>query len=111
MIPQGANTDFNPWIKLPNQLEDKEGEIKVNDCVVILDEFKAVDNPKIKSPLIGNVMLTDGKERTVGLNWSSYFEISKVYGKDTNEWINKEIVFKGLKKVGKGMGNIWSAKI
>ena len=108
-IPQGANA-FEPFIKLPNPLENKAGEIEIGDKVLIVSEFKSPESPKIKSALVGIVETTAGNKRAVGLNWTSYYAIAKDYGKDTAEWLKKFIVYHGLKKLEKGTGHIWTAE-
>lgn len=111
VIPQGNNSSqFNPFLKLPNPLENKEGEIKVGDTVEIIDEFTPPESPKLKSPLVGNVKLPDGQLRAIGLNWTSYYNLAKTLGKDTSTWIGSSIKYEGLKKSTKGaFGHLWSA--
>ena len=112
MIPKGNSSNYPPFLKLPNQLENKTGEIEIGDKVQIETEFAPPENPKLKSPFIGNVSLTNTDVRTLGLNWSSYYAISKAYGLDTADWVGKFIIYNGLKKTGKGaFGHLWTAEI
>jgi len=108
-IPVGANA-FEPFIKLPNPLENKAGEIDVGEKVLVITEFQAPNTPKIKSALVGIVETTAGNKRTVGLNWTSYYSVAKDYGKDTKDWEGKFIVYQGLKKFEKGTGHLWTAE-
>ena len=108
--PQGQGKQFEPFLVLPNILEGKKGEIEVGTAVTIIDEFKAPESPKLKSPLIGVVNTPVGK-RTIGLNWTSYYSLAGTLGKDTSDWVGKEIVYQGMKKSAKGAaGHMWSAK-
>ena len=112
MIPKTNTANFPPFIKLPNQLENKPGEIEIGDKVQIENEFAPPENPKLKSPFIGNVSLTNTDLRTLGLNWTSYYSISKVYGMDTVDWVGKHIIYTGMKKTGKGaIGHLWTAEL
>jgi len=105
-------TNYAPFIKLPNIVENKEGEIKVGDSVTIATIFDAPLSAALKSPLVGDVTLVTGETRALGLNWTSYYEIVKDYGKNTDDWVGKQLVYNGMKKCGKGaLGHIWTAKI
>ncbi len=109
-IPQGSN-NFSPFLRLPNPLENKDGEIKPEAKVLIISELQPPETEKIKSPLIGEVELTNGERRTIGINWTSYYLISKIYGQDTKDWVGKYLVYHGLKKMDKGTGHLWTAEI
>lgn len=112
VIPEGKGSNYPDFIKLPNIIEGTKGEIEVGDQVTVITEFAPPNSPKLKSPLIGTVNLINGEDRTVGLNWTSYYDLAKVLGKDTKDWLGKEITYAGMKKCGKGaLGHIWSAKI
>ena len=110
MIPEAkGGTQFNEFIKLPNPLEGREGDVKVGDCVTIKDEFVAPPNEKIKAFIFGGVDL-NGTTKTLCINQTSYFEIAKVLGKDTAAWVGKNIEYKGMKKFAKGTGHLWTAQ-
>ena len=105
-----GGSQFNPFLKFPNPNEGTEGEIKIGDSVEILDEFAPPTNPKLKSPLFGNVKLENGDLRAMGLNWGSYYNIASSLGQDTSEWVGKKIKYEGLKKSTKGAyGHRWGA--
>jgi hypothetical protein len=110
MIPNNTS-NFLPFVKLPNPLKDNKGEICEGDAVTIITELSPPENPKIKSFLIGEIEIVNGDRRTIGLNMTSYYNVSKAYGNDTKLWIGKEIVFCGFKTLGKGNGFLWSAQI
>ena len=97
------------FIKLPNPLENKTGDIAINDIVTILTVFDAPTNAKIQSKLVGDVELSNGEKKTVGLNWNSYYNIAKVLGDDTDGWVGKQLKYLGMKKFNKGTGHLWGA--
>lgn len=107
VIPEGKGSQFSAFLKLPNPLENKAGEINIGDKVTITSEFAPPVSPKLKSALIGTVKLENGEERTCGLNWTSYYTLAGVLGRDTKEWIGSFITYKGLKKFEKGTGHLW----
>lgn len=107
VIPEGKGGQFAPFIKLPNPLENKVGEIAVGDKVTVVDEFAPPTSEKLKSALIGVVKLDGGQERTCGLNWTSYYTLAGVLGRDTKDWVGSFITYKGLKKFEKGTGHLW----
>jgi len=112
LIPDKVReSQFSPFLKLPNLVSGTEGDIKKGDSVEVVVEFDAPTNPKLKSPLIGKVKLMNGEEKTLGLNWTSYYEICKVYGQDTKDWVGKEITYGGMKTMGRGAaGHSWIVK-
>lgn len=107
VIPEGKGGQFSPFIKLPNPLENKVGEISIGDKVTVTSEFAPPTSEKLKSALIGTVKLENGEERTCGLNWTSYYTIAGVLGRDTKDWMGSFITYKGLKKFEKGTGHLW----
>jgi len=107
-----VKSDFPPFLSLFNPLsgnKDKPIDVKEGETITILEELHPPETEKINSWLIGKVQLDNGEIRTLGLNMSSYFTISKVYGEDTKDWIGKDLVFCGFKKLGKGHGYLWQA--
>jgi hypothetical protein len=111
MIPEGKSSSFASFIKLPNALTGSQGEIAVGEKVTVLSEFAPPTSDKLKSPFIGLVKLANEEERTLGINWTTYYEIAKVLGRDTKDWIGSFITYLGMKKMGKGgMGHLWSGK-
>jgi hypothetical protein len=100
MIPQEVGTDYPPFLK--------SAELKKNVIVTIKTEFAPPTNTKISSFLIGNVDM-GGVLYTLGINPSTYRNIAKDYGTDTAGWIDKDIKFLGMQKLGKGNGYLWSA--
>lgn len=112
VIPKGpsGSVQFSAWIKLPNALKKEEGDLKVGDSVLIKNEFHAPESEKIKAAIIGEVELTNGSTKTLGLNWSTYREISKVYGDDTRDWTGRFITYQGLVPFKKGTGHLWLPK-
>jgi hypothetical protein len=101
MIPESQGNSYAPFIKC--------AELNKGLVVMIKTEFAPPENPKIQSPIIGNVLMEDGSEYTLGLNWSTLRGLQKVYGVDTKNWIGKKIEFFGMKKLGKGNGYLWGA--
>lgn len=87
----------------------KEEEHKMGMEVMIMDEFKS--DEKFKSFLVGKIQLLDGSERLLGLNQTSYYNISKnqAFGPDTNFWVGLKIKYIGKKKLEKypAMARVW----
>lgn len=110
-VPEIAGSqNYSKFVSLPNPLENREGEIKQGEIVKITSIFTAPDNPKLKSFLLGEIELSNGEKRALGLNMTSYFEIAKSYGENTDDWLNKTIVYCGFKKLKKGNGHLWVAE-
>ena len=86
---------------------------EVGTVLTILSEFDDPTkiNPKFKGFIMGNVKTLDGKECLHSLNKTSYAKISEVYGRNTEDWIGKEIIFKGEVKMGNMLGKLWEAKV
>jgi hypothetical protein len=105
MIPEKtAGTGSNNYPQFVKQSELISGAI-----AKIESEFAPPENPKIQSPLIGNISFKGGELYTLGLNWTTYYSLAPIYGKDTQSWIGKEIQFLGMKTMGKGRGYAWVA--
>lgn len=87
---------------------DVTKDVKPGDVMMVWDEF----NKNAKFPqsfLVGTVLLKNEEKRLLSLNKTSYVTISEVYGKDTKDWINKSIVYKGMKKMGAMQGKLFDA--
>ena len=84
---------------------------EVGTVVKIVSEFDDPTkiNPKFKGFIMGRIDL-DGKTYLHSLNKTSYAKISETFGRNTKEWIGKEIVFAGEKKMGNMLGKLWEAK-
>jgi len=107
MIPEtktSSGKDFNQWLNTKHIPE--KGMV-----ITITGEWSAPVSPKISSFLIGDCEF-NGETFTHGINQTSYFEISKVYGKDTNDWVGKKIEYQGKVKMGQrgASGHLWTAK-
>ena len=100
MIPERKGTTYPQFLK---QVELKKGVI-----ATITTEFQSPENPKITSFLIGNVIF-NGSTYTLGINPSTYRNLCITFGDDTANWINKDIKFLGMVKLGKGNGYLWAA--
>lgn len=87
---------------------DWTADIKVGDIVTIVDEFKDM-KPKFKAFLTGTISIQSGENRLLGMNKTSYQNISNKYGKDTATWLGKEIKFVGEQKLGNMMGRVFEA--
>lgn len=108
MIPETAN-NYADWLKTPDPLTGTKGEVAVGDTVEIANEFHPVASPKLKKFLYGEVKLPGGEVRALGINQTSYFKISMVFGKDTKAWVGKTIRYEGLKRFTQGTGHLWTA--
>lgn len=88
-IPKIYDVDFIDWAV----------DVKTGDTLTIANEFTDM-KPKFKAFMTGEVILVNGDKRLLGLNKTSYINISSVHGKDTATWIGKKIKFNGEKKMG-----------
>jgi len=103
-VPKNNNSQFAPWLST-KYIPEKGMEL------TITDEWAAPESSKVSSFVIGECEYL-GEKFSQGINETSYREISKVYGKDTANWIGKKIVYQGKVKMGQrgAMGNLWTAK-
>ena len=98
MIPETAS-NYSPWLR----------DLQVGTVVKIATEFKTPESAKIQSFLLADVTAEDGNNYTLGINKSTYYALSKVFGQDTVEWIGKDIKYMGKVKLNKGTGHFWEA--
>ena len=100
MIPTGNRTEFL-----------KEQDLKIGMEVIIEEEFQ--NNEKFKSFLVGKVLLISGEERLLGMNQTTYYNVSKhqAFGSDTKDWVGKRIKYTGKTKLKNRpvMANLWEA--
>ena len=87
-------------------------DMKVGDVVTVVDEMKSPTdiNPKFQGFLMGRVATKDMEDAYVTINKTSYGLISAVLGRDTKDWVGKELIYAGERKCGAMMGKIWEAK-
>jgi len=107
VIPETkSSVSFAPWLFGKNSPVTPEKGLRVT----ITSEWCASTNPKIKAFLFGNCEY-DGNDYTVGINETTWREISKVYGSDTADWVGKKLEYQGKVSMGKhgAMGHLWTA--
>ena len=107
VIPESkSGASFNPWLFGKNSDVTPEKGLRVT----ITSEWCTSTNAKIKAFLFGNCEY-DGKDYTVGINETTWREISKVYGNDTRDWVNKKIEYQGKVPMGSrgATGHLWTA--
>ena len=102
MIPEQRGKQYAPFLSCK--------DLETNTIVTIQTEFTPPETDKIKSFLIGEVE-HEGESYTLGINPSTYRNLSKTLGSDTAGWIDKEIRFLGLVQLGQGKGYLWTAEI
>lgn len=100
MIPTGSRTEFL-----------KEQDLKIGMEVMVMTEL--VNDERFKSFLVGKILLTSGEERLLGMNQTSYYNVSKnqAFGPDTKDWVGKRIKYLGKTKLKNRpvMANLWEA--
>ncbi len=82
---------------------------KIKDSIVtILTE--PAPNPKFKSPAVCEVSLENGEKRIFSFNKTTIKNCQSVYGKESLNWVNKQLVSLGICKMGNMSGTEWKPK-
>ncbi len=85
-------------------------EEKAKDTIVtILTE--PAPNPKFKSPAVCEVSLENGEKRIFSFNKTTIKNCQNVYGKESLNWVSKQLVSQGICKMGNMSGTEWKPKI
>ena len=95
-------------IKLYDKEFVNEGELEIGMELVIMDE--ANPEPKFRDQTCCTVKLPNGEEKILSINRTSLKGITKAWGDESLDWVEKILVYKGKVEMGNMTGKLFEPK-